>query len=220
MKTHGIALLGLCLAMSLSGCGPGTCIDPSTLTYRVQRGDAAPSKGDSTEVELIVTNRSEMYMLVAGISGAHLAPGGPDSLIAAEQGSLEPDRHGGFRLVMEAQQETPPIFASGLIPPGQKLAIQVEIVPQDPAGSFSLSYWGLSAEEACRHLLFPALVKGELDRGTFVSWNAEALDEAVKKGGGEGTRSPIAVHVLLGKELQQSRPRCTVDMPYRLKLQQ
>ncbi len=220
MKTLRPAMLVVGAMLFLSACGPGTCIDPSTLTYRVQRGETPLAKGESAQVDLIVTNRSDHYMLVEGVSGTHLAAGGPDSLIGAEQGSLEPDGQGGYRFLLEAQQETLPVFASGLIPPGQKLPIRMEIVPQDPAGSFTLSYWGLTADEAATHLLFPARVKGQLDRTGFVPWDSKALDKVARETDAEGTRSPVSVQVILRPELQKRRPRCTVDMPYRLKLEQ
>ncbi len=200
MRNH----LTVCTLLSLAGvamaCGPGTCIDPSQLTYRIQRGDASIEKGKSTTVQLVVVNRSDQYMLIEGVRGSHLAPGGADALVGSVAGSLEEDGQGGYRHNLEAQQETLPVVATGLLPPGQRLPIQVTVVPDVPEGEFVVRYWGLSLHEASRLLLFPALKDGRIDPIRYVLWDVADLEMASGPADDSGRRSPLSTTVLLGPE--------------------
>ncbi len=220
MRSHPIVCTILGLAVLAGACGPGTCIDPSQLTYRIRRSDAPLQKGKATTIDLVVVNQSDLYMLVEGIRGPHLSPGGADALVGAAAGSLEEDGAGGYRHNLEAQQETPPIVATGLLPPGQKLPIRVEVIPDAPAGEFVVRYWGLSLEEAATFLLFPALKDGRVDPSHYVPWPVDDLKLASGPADDSGRRSPLSTTVLLGSELARTPPSCKVHMPYRLKLDQ
>ncbi len=220
MRFVAVVVAMTTVALALVACGPGRCIDPQELTYRVSRGEATLKKGERAEVTLLVVNRSESWMLVERVSGAHLAPGGPDSLVGAEPGSLEALPEGGYRFNMIAQQETPPILARGLVPPGQKLPIRVEVVPSEPSGQFVLHYRGLTTEEAAKYLLFPAIGEdGRVDVGHFLYWSRDDLYEASGPGDDEGNSSPLTRLVILGPEMLEKPRRCKVEMPYKFELE-
>jgi len=206
-------------ALLAGGCITGRCIPPKELTYKVLRDDDV-SKGKATTVVLEVLNRSANFMLVDRITGDHLPDWAPTSLLSPEPGALERAADGtSYNYNPAAQQETPPLFSRGLIPPGKRLKMGVTVVPGNEELFFRVHYRGLNSKEASTHLWFPEVVDGKPSPGRFVRWaEAQLTEVAAQSGEKADERSSLLGVILVDETWPGTAAPCHVDLPYKFSL--
>jgi len=217
-----LGFLGFGLAGFLGGCGAGHCIDPAKVTYRLTRPDQVEA-GKKAELVLELKNRSDDFMLVERVAGDQVDSASNDSLIGAEYGSLARSADGAAWVHNPiAQQETPRVFGTGLLPPGGVLKVQVELMPSKADGMLKMHYRGLDLAEASRWLYFSrnpgaaSVLYEKLtpeDVGEFAD-----REKGAGEGGGEEPRVSPFSRVILDDKLLENPATCTMELPYRLNL--
>jgi hypothetical protein len=217
VRTLASGLLLLLVMWLGSGCGPGICVDAEELTYKITRDDSL-KKNKRGRVVVDLVNRSDRFLLVERISGPHIAAGMADSLLGSEPGSLEPLEDGsGYFFNMLAQQETPAVMSRGLLPPGQRLRMEVMILPKKDQGVFKVYYRGLDSIEAVRHLFFPAeLQDGRFDYSRLIRLTQEDLQAilATQPENSDQRQDAFAL-VVVSEAMAREPARCEVELPYK-----
>jgi len=199
-------------------CGPGRCIHPRELTYKVKRVSDL-EEGAQGKIDFHIVNKSDQFMLVERIAGNQIAPTGRDSLVGSQYGALSrmPDEN-GWHYNPLAQQETPPLFAYGLIPPGQRLRIEVELLPVSTDGTFEVHYRGFSIDEVAQFIFFPPRDENNMAGAKFERLTAEALGQVQARAEDGSDRADMFKVVVLDPSLIEARADCLVKMPYRIAL--
>jgi hypothetical protein len=205
-------LLVLCGAALLAGCA--RCIKPKDLTYQVLRLDNLV-EGVKGRVKLEVVNDSTKYMLLDEVGQGQLADG-PKAMIEAKQGALTTAADGGscsYNWI--AQQETDAVFSHALIPPGQRVELELELLPVVGTGLFRVTYRALTAEEVTELIFLPmsepAGVGQEFRKATLAE-----VEEASGTPEDETGRHPIFKLVVTDRDLLKKPAKCKVDLPYRV----
>ena len=173
-------------------------------------------EGKAGAVTLSVTNRSDRYMLVERISGAVIAPGTARVLTRSRYGSLSKSKDGrSYHHDQMAQQQTPPLFAFGLIPPGQAAAFPLTVLPVEAKGELVVHYRALTPLEAARQLFLPPLAALG-DRVVFEKVSSTDLETPAK--GKKGYRHPVFEVVVVDGDAAWEKAECSVDLPFGFKL--
>lgn len=211
----GTIILMLTLGLATASCGPGRCIDRKDLTYKITR-EGEMVEGVLTPVVVEVTNGSNLYLLVERLSGGHAGVDGKDSLYGSRYGALHRLEGGsGYEYEYDglAQQETPAVFSQGLVPPHQRLRMQVDLVPTGPEAEFVVDYLGLTPDEVERFLYFSA-GEGEAAEGSWRHPTSKQAKSLFLPAEGE-PRHPLYNTVIVADELLQVRAGCRVELPYK-----
>lgn len=214
-----LAFLFLAVSLAAASCAPGRCIHPKDLTYKLSRTDDLV-EGTQGKVELHIVNRSGLFMLVDHIGGSQVAPTGRDSLVGAQYGALTgPGDDQVYFHNPLAQQETPAVFAYGLIPPGQRLRVQVDILPTGNKGALEVFYVGLSLDEVAQHIFFPTPGSNPTAL-EYTRVSATRLGALPVEANDGGDRNPLFNVVLLDDVLVKEVAQCLVKMDYRIALKE
>jgi len=210
-------LLFLAVIVAVADCKSGPCVDLQELTYRVTR-EADMEEGKAGTVTLSVTNRSDRYMLVERVGGAVIAPGTSRPLTRSMYGALSKSKDGRtYHHDQLAQQQTPPLFAHGLIPPGQRAGFPLTLLPVEAKGKLVVHYRALTPLQAAQQLFLPPLAA---PNGQVVFEKSTTSDlETPDKGEGE-ERHPRYDVVVVDGDAAWKESECTVDLPYGFKLKQ
>jgi len=212
---HRYGLLFLVMVVAAAGCKSGACVDLKELTYKITR-DGDMEAGKAGGATLSVTNRSDRYMLVERIGGAGIAPGSARTFTKSMYGALSKSKDGkSYHHDQLAQQQTPPLFAHGLIPPGQRAGFPLTLLPVEARGELVVHYRALTPLQAAQQFFLLPLAAHN-GQAVFEK-TASAHWEAPDTGKGE-ERHPRYDVVLVDGDAAWKESECTVDLPYGFKL--
>lgn len=213
-RTSLVVLLLASLAVS---CGPGQCLDLKELSYKLTRPDVIEA-GKETKVVLTIANKSGLFMLVRNLSGKQLVRGRGDAMVGSESGALTPSKDGAaWTYDPAADDETPPVFAWGLIPPGSHLKVEVPILPAGEDATFTAHYLGLSAQEVSQWVFFERSRGAGGGKRTFKRMSASEVEKAGQDAA-EGKGADLFKTVILHEKLSSADARCAADLPYKFSL--